>query len=323
MTPKRVRDFRFDSCGLIVLAPLLAAPFATANPLYFSLTNQIVVGVIASLAVYIMLRMNLLSFTVPTFMAVGGYTAAMISTHGVTNLLVLLAGAFVMPVLIAVPLGVLVLRLKGVYFIFFTFILNEVTQVMLFETPDLTGGSNGISGIPPVTFFGIPLGQQNYLVLVTVITGIVAAAATLAVTQRFRAEFAAIDENETLAESLGVAVWKYRTIGFVASAGIAGLGGFAIVNQLSTAHPSEFTSFSAINYVAYAFVGGKGTMLGSVVGATLLILMSNYFSSQGAYASALFGLLLMSVVMAAPGGIVGEIRQFFEKRSQARRGSAK
>jgi len=140
------------------------------------------------------------------------------------------------------------------------------------------------------------------------------------VTQRFRAEFAAIDENETLAESLGVAVWKYRTIGFVASAGVAGLGGFAVVNQLSTAHPSEFTSFSAINYVAYAFVGGKGTMLGSVVGATLLILMSNYFSSQGAYAAALFGLLLISVVMAAPGGIVGEMRRLVERLPRTERG---
>lgn len=323
MTPKRVRDFELDTCGLIVLAPLLAAPFTTTNPLYFSLTNQIVVGIVASLAVYIMLRMNLLSFTVPTFMAVGGYTAAIISTHGATNLLFLLAGAFVMPVLIAIPLGVLVLRLKGVYFIFFTFILNEVAQVVIFETPSLTGGSNGIAGIPPVTFLAIALDQQNYLVLVTVITGIIAAAATLAVTQRFRAEFAAIDENETLAESLGVAVWKYRTVGFVASAGVAGLGGFAVVNQLSTAHPSEFTSFSAINYVAYAFVGGKGTMLGSVVGATLLILMSNYFSSQGAYASALFGLLLMSVVMVAPGGIVGEMRRLMEKRSRAQRGHRK
>jgi branched-chain amino acid transport system permease protein len=279
--------------------------------------------VVASLAVYIMLRMNLLSFTVPTFMAVGGYTAAMISTHGATNLLLLLAGAFVMPVLIAIPLGMLVLRLKGVYFIFFTFILNEVAQVVLFETPGLTGGSNGIAGIPPVTFFGVALGQPNHLVLVTVITGILAAAATLAVTQRFRAEFAAIDENETLAESLGVAVWKYRTIGFVASAGVAGLGGFAVVNQLSTAHPSEFTSFSAINYVAYAFVGGKGTILGPVVGATLLILMSNYFSSQGAYAAALFGLLLMSVVMIAPGGIVGEMRRLLGNWNSARKGGAK
>ena len=132
-----------------------------------------------------------------------------------------------------------------------------MAQVALFETPGLTGGSNGIAGIPPVTFLGLSPGTQNLIVFVTVVTGIIAAAATLAVTQRFRAEFAAIDENETLAESLGVAIWKYRTIGFVASAGIAGFGGFAMVNQLSTAHLSEFTSVSAINYVAYAFVSKR------------------------------------------------------------------
>ena len=81
---------------------------------------------------------------------------------------------------------------------------------------------------------------------------------------------------------------------------------------LSTAHPSSFTSFSAVQYVAYAFVGGKGTLLGSVVGATVAGGMSNIFSSQGMLSSALFGLLLMSVVMAAPEGIVGEIRRRIE-----------
>jgi branched-chain amino acid transport system permease protein len=110
------------------------------------------------------------------------------------------------------------------------------------------------------------------------------------------------------AESLGVAVWRYRSIGFIFSAGVSGLAGFALVHMLATAHPSSFTSFSAINYVAYAFVGGRGTLLGPIVGAVLLVNMSNIFSSQGLYSSALFGLLLMLVVMIAPGGIVGELR---------------
>lgn len=309
MIPKRIRDFRIDSLGVLVLLPLLLIPVLSVSNLVYSLTNQIAIGITAAMAVYIMLRMNLLSFTVPSFMAVGGYTAALLATNGVTNLAVLLIAAFVVPMLLAIPIGVLVLRLRGVYFIFFTFILNEVLQVAIFETPTLTGGSNGIAGVPNATLFGLSFSTPALIVTVTVVAAVIAAIAALAVTQWFRPEFSAIEENETLSASLGVAVWKFRSIGFMASAGVAGLAGFALVHQLSTAHPSSFGSMSAINYVAYAFVGGKGTLLGPVIGAALLIYMSNVFGSQGEYAAALFGILLMGVVMIAPGGIVGLLRR--------------
>jgi branched-chain amino acid transport system permease protein len=313
MEPRRVRDLHIDIWGVASIALFMLVPLLSTSPLSLSLGHQIVIGITAALAVYIMEKMNLLAFTVPAFMAIGGYAAAMLATNGITNLPLLMLAALVVPMLAAIPIGVLVLRLKGVYFIFFTFILNEALQVAVFETPGLTGGSNGIAGVPPATFFGISFSTLPLLTFVTVLTGVVAAILTLLVTHRFRAEFSAIQENETLAESLGVTIWKYRTIGFIASAGISGLAGFALVHMLSTAHPSSFTSMSAVQYVAYAFVGGKGTILGSVVGATLMVWMSNFFSSQGMLSSALFGLLLMGAVMAAPEGIVGEIRKRIEK----------
>ena len=118
-------------------------------------------------------------------------------------------------------------------------------------------------------------------------------------------EFAAIEENETLAESLGLVVWKYRTVGFVVAAGLAGLAGFALVNMLMTAHPSSFSSFSGVNYIAYAIVGGRGSLLGPVLGTGLLVWTSNLFSSQGQYSAGLFGLLIIGVVTVAPGGLIG------------------
>jgi branched-chain amino acid transport system permease protein len=302
----RRTEFKLDAWALLLLMPLLAVPFVTSNPFHLSLTHQIVIGLVAAMGVYIMLRMDLLAFTVPAFMAIGGYAAAMVAKGGLTtNLLVLMAIAFIVPALFAVPLGALVLRLKGTYFIFMTWIINEIMQLLLFETPTLTGGSDGISGVPPASLFGYELWSPRNLLLVTVFVGIVAAGLTLAITHRFRPEFSSIEENEVLAESLGVPLWKYRTVGFIASAGVSGLAGFALVNQLSTAHPSSFASFSAINYIAYVFVGGRRTILGALIGSVLLVSMSNAFSSQAQYSAGLFGLLLMAVVMIAPGGLVG------------------
>ena len=314
MTSNRKRDLRLDWIGVGLLVPLLFVPIVTSEPLINSLTQQVTIGIAATVAVYVMLRMGLLSFTVPAFMAVGGYAAAILAKSGTTELLALLSIAFVVPALIAIPLGALVLRLKGIYFIFITFIVNEILQLVLFETPTLTGGANGISAIPAATFFGADLGTPSRLVLTTVVICLISTLIALAVTQRFRAEFTSIDENQTLAESLGVAVWKYRTIGFVVSAGVSGLAGFALVNMLSTAHPSSFASWSVNNYIAYAFIGGRGTLLGIVVGSALLIVMGNVFSSFAHLSAGLFGVLLLVVMMAAPSGLVGTCIKWMDAR---------
>ena len=71
------------------------------------------------------------------------------------------------PALVAVPLGALVLRLRGTYFVLVTFVLSEIMQLLLFVTPGLTGGSNGIAGIPVVTFFGIELADNEGVLLLT------------------------------------------------------------------------------------------------------------------------------------------------------------
>lgn len=312
-----------DTWGVLLLLPLALVPLLSTNQLYYSVTNQALIGLTAALSVYIMLRMDLLSFAVPAFMAIGGYAVAIAAKRGTTDVMLLLAISFAVPALVALPLGALVLRLKGVYFVLVTFVFNEIMQLALFETPKMTGGSNGIAGVPPVTLLGLELATNRMVVFVTLATAIVAILITLAVTQRFRPEFAAIEENETLAESLGLIVWRYRTIGFIVAAGVAGMAGFALVNMLLTAHPSSFSSFSGVNYIAYAIVGGRGSLLGAVLGSGLLVWMSNLFSSQGQYSAGLFGLLIIAVVTLAPGGLVGtgaRLLHALRERWAARRG---
>src|SRR5947207_3384431 len=105
MTSNRHRDFKLDIWGVVLLLPLIVVPLVTTSPLLNSLTYQSAIGVSAAMAVYVMLRMGLLSFTVPAFMTMGGYAAAMLAKAGTTNLLLLMAIAFAVPALAAVPLG--------------------------------------------------------------------------------------------------------------------------------------------------------------------------------------------------------------------------
>ena len=293
--------------ALGILALCLAVPFVTSDPLVYSVENQALIAVTAAFSVYLMLRMNLLTFAVPAFMALGGYAVARAALGGMTDVVALTVLSFVVPAAVALPLGALVLRLRGVYFVLVTFVLTEILQLVLFETPGLTGGANGLAGIPAATVLGVALGDNRSVLLLATALTLVSAGITVAVTRRFRQHFAAIEENEILAQSLGLVVWRYKALGFVVAAGLAGLAGFSLVTMLLTAHPTSFSSGAAVNYIAYTIVGGRTSILGPIVGSALLVWASNVFGGQGEYSQGLFGVLIIVVVLVAKGGIVGTV----------------
>jgi len=299
--------------ALLLLASGFIVPMFTRSVLVYSILNQIFIDVIGAYSVWIMLRMNLLSFATPAFMAIGGYTVAIAGQYNITDAFLMTAAAFVLPALVAIPLGALVLRLRGTYFVLVTFVLSQIMQLLLFETPGLTGGSDGIAGVPPVTLLGHELGSNRLVLefacglamLATVITGVL--------TRWFRQHFAAIEENEILAESLGLVVWRYKALGFVMAAGIAGLAGYALVNMLLTAHPSSFDSATAVDFIAYTIIGGRLSILGPVLGTGALVYATNLFGTHGQYAQGLYGVLILVVVMVARGGIVGAMAALWRR----------
>jgi|SRR5579872_1991457 len=319
MTGKRSASLRVlgraETATILVFALVFVVPIVSDNLFVFSLLNQILIASMASLSVYVMLRMDLLSFATPAFMAIGGYTVAIASLRGLTDVVFLTLASFVLPALVALPLGALILRLRGTYFVLVTFVLTEILQLILFATPNWTGGSNGIAGIPALTLFGLALSDNRSVLYLTAGLALLAALITAAVMRRFHRHFAAIEENEVLAQSLGLGVWRYKLLGFATAAGLGGIAGFALVNMLLTAHPSSFTAVAAIDYIAYAIIGGRASMLGPVVGSTILVTATNFFGGQGRYSQGLYGLLIIAVVLIAKGGIVGTIARIFHRKT--------
>lgn len=293
-----------EVASLVLCALAGALSWLTSNLFFYSVINQSLIALCGALSVYIMLRMNLLNFAVPAFMAIGGYTTAILALKGTTNLALLIGASFLLPLLVAIPLGALVLRLRGVYFVLITYVFSEIIQLVLFETPSLTGGSNGLAGVPAATFFGVVFGSNAAVLRVAAAVALLATIVAILVCRGVGKEFAAIAGNETLAESLGLVVWRYKALGFCISAGVAGLAGLSLVLMLLTAHPSSFGALSSINYIAYTIVGGASSVLGPAVGSTLLVYASNIFGSQGEYSSGLFGLLIILSVLVARGGLM-------------------
>ncbi len=302
-----------EIAAVLIFAASFAIPMLTKSVLVYSVLNQVLVSVIAAFSVWIMLRMNLMSFATPAFMALGGYTVAILGRHDITNAAVLILASFAVPALVAVPLGALVLRLRGTYFVLVTFVLAQIMQLILFETPTFTGGSNGISGVPPVNLFGMDMMTNRQVVLFACGLALLAALITAVLTRYFRQHFAAIEENEILAESLGLVVWRYKALGFVVSSGIAGLAGFSLVNMLLTAHPSSFDSIISVDFIAYCIIGGRVSILGPIIGTGVMVYATQMFGTHGQYAQGLYGVLIMVVVLLARGGIVGTVTALIRK----------
>lgn len=313
--------------AILVMLAMLALPLWINGAALVSMLTMFMIAMMGALSVYIMLRMDLMFFAVPAFMAIGGYTAAILSAHyDITNVFALTAAAFFLPFLVAAPIGLLILRMKGVYFVLVTFVLAEIMPLILFETPSLTGGSNGISGLPAVTIGENFYIETNGAVLsLATCLALLAILVTVCVTRRLRNQFDAIRENEVLAQSLGMKPWIYKVVGFCVASGIAGLGGFALVEMLMTAHPSSFSAMSSVNYVAYAIVGGYTSILGPMLGAALLVWATNIFSLHGELSPGMFGILLMFAVIFARNGLVGVVASAWAKVSgkSASKGGAK
>lgn len=304
----------YEWVTLALVLATFAVPFLTVNPQIMSQTNLILIAATAALGVYIMLRMDLMSFAVPSFMAIGGYTVAILSIRlGITDVFVLAAAAFIVPALLAIPLGWLILRLKGVYFVLVTFVLTEIVQLLLFEAAPLTGGANGLVGMPAVKIFGFELWDNSHVLLTTAGLAFTGFLITAIFTRRYRYEFAAIEKNDVLAESLGLACWKYKALAFAVAAGVSGLAGFALVNMLMTAHPTSFAPMSSVNYITYTIVGGKASILGTLVGAILLVSATDYFALSGELSPGLYGLLIIVVTLVAKGGVIGMLTKTVQR----------
>lgn len=311
----RLESVKRVGSELIAAAALVAVgfivPAVTDSPFLFSFIPLMIVGIVAALHVYLLLRVDLLSFASVAFMAIGGYTMALLTEAGITNAIILALAAFLVPAIVAVPIAVIALRLVGPYFVLLSFVLAEVVYLIIINWTSVLGGSNGISGIPAVTMGSTEFGVGAELLTFSAVVGVLAVGACGFVTVRWKRQLEAIHGDEELSQSLGARSWTYKAICFVVAAGVAGLAGLLLVNLLGNAHPESFHPFASVDHVAYAVVGGTGSILGPLLAGVGLRWFVNEVATQAELAQLFYGILLIGVVMFARGGIVGLVERIW------------
>ncbi len=244
------------------------------------------------------------SFGHVAFFGTGAYASSLLIVKaGWPWPLAALAGGLAAAV-VALIMGWPCLRLQGPYFAIAMLGLNEVLRVLVSYYEGLTGGGNGLS--LPTLYASVEI----YYAM-----GLVAAAVTavtyLIVTSRFGLRLMTIREDEVAAEAMGIDTLRYKLYAFVLSAVGAGVvGGLSARDQGYIEPISVFPLIMTITMIVMALFGGKGTIWGPVLGATVLFAFQEVVWARFPYLhQLLFGAIIVAVVLLMPRGILGVLQQ--------------
>jgi len=248
------------------------------------------------------------------FMAIGGYTTAIMSADHHTNLIATLPLAFAITFVCGLLVGLPALRLSGVYLALATFALAVSVPQLPLKFSNFTGGSTGIRTVD------IPTNGWLYWVTWSC-AGVGFVLAWLILRGRTGRAFRAVRDSELAAASSGVSLPIYKTLAFGISAAYAGVAGSLFVLATNGfAQPNEFGVLLSLQILIGAAVAGLGSLWGVLAGAAFIGLLPEISASAPLVGSAhgqdvVFGLIVILIMLALPNGVVGVLARLGQRRS--------
>ena len=260
---------------------------------YSTLILTVGTNVLLALSIYLTLAAGLLTVANAAFMGIGAYTAALLSINPEISFGIAILACMLFPVVVALAIGRATLKLSGVYLAMATLAFGEVVRIVILNAEDLTGGALGLNNIPQLTSWHH-----------------VAAACALAVylllrTARSRVGrlIAAISQDETATELMGVDVSAYKLFTFALGAALAGLAGGLNAHLTFFISPNEYGFERAVEILAMGVLGGTGSPWGAVLGGAIITLLPELLRGLGHYRSLVNGLILILIILYSPRGL--------------------
>ncbi len=294
---------------LVVLAALIVLPFLlNAIGLTTGSATDVVLLAVAALALNLLVGYTgLISFGHGVWFGLGAYGAALAQRHLFEGQMLLPAlAALALTAIVAMGLGFLILRRRGVYFSLLTLALTAIGFTVAFRWTSVTGGENGIGNVTRGNLFGADLGGDwAYYTLVAIV-----AFAVVFLLQRFVRSpigtvLVAVRENEERARFLGYPTTSYKVICFTVSAGVTALAGVMFVFQHRFASADPMLPAFSGELLAMVIIGGMRSFLGPALGALFYVLFREFLSQWTPDWLLYFGLLFVAFIFFSPTGLVG------------------
>jgi len=270
------------------------------------------------------------------FYAVGGYTYALLNSYFGLSFWVCLPIAGGMAALFGFLLGFPVLRLRGDYLAIVTLGFGEIIRLLLNNMTTITGGPDGVSGIPKPSVFGIEMARSAsteggttfhemlgmdydgmHMVIFLYLLALLLAGITLFVSNRLvrmpigRA-WEALRDDEIACRSLGLSPTKVKLSAFTLGAMFAGFAGSFFAARQGLVNPESFTFIESALILAIVVLGGMGSQLGVILAAILLTVLPELARGFAEYRMLIFGLVMVLMMIWRPQGLLPATRPHLE-----------
>lgn len=260
---------------------------------------------------------GLFAFGHAVFYALGAYATALTAIHFHLPFPIPLIISVVITGLVGLAVALPSMRVSGIYLVITTLALQVITIDVLINWTSLTGGPTGISNVPPINLFGATLsGAQAFLPLAIVTALICFLIARHIGTSPFGRALRAMRENESAAASVGKNILYMKVSIFGISAALASVAGSLFAYYLSYVGADSFQVSETVLILSMVVVGGTGNLLGSVLGAAILVLLPDLLAFvdlpsgvAGQLRLLIYGCMLVLFLVFRPEGLLREPRR--------------
>jgi branched-chain amino acid transport system permease protein len=308
-----------EEIGLTTFVVIGAFVALQGSLFWTEFASTLVYFAILSIGLNIVLGLNgQLDFGHAVFFAIGAYTAAklMVADPG-TDFLIVVVVAAVAAGIGALLLGFPVFRMHGDFVALMTVALALIAYALI-NNIGWIGAANGILAIPVPHVLGISLNTNPRLLWFGIILFIISAAFVLALTRvRFGRALVALREDELAARCTGIRPLRYKIAAYVFAGILAGVAGAFFAGLFGFVGPASFQVNQSFLIAEAVILGGMGSVLGSVIGAAILVGLENllvvYVPQVSGHQDLLIGVLVLLIIFFRPQGIFG--KPFMKKRA--------
>jgi branched-chain amino acid transport system permease protein len=305
---------------LAAFAFLAGLPFVANSPFYITVFTEAMIFGIAAMSLDLLIGYTgLASFGHAAFFGVGAYAAGLMGVHITAALPATVGAAVTFAALAALVGGWLAIRAAGIYFIFLTLALAQMVFAVIFKWRGLTGGDDGLAGIPRPKLWMLDsivntADNRVFYLLTLVFFAFAYWLLRRIVASSFGSTLIGIRENEVRMATVGYHVQAYKIAAFVIAGAFAGLAGGLFAHQFQLITPDQVHWQTSAMLLVMVVLGGTGSLVGPALGALTIVLLQNIVSTYTQRWPMIMAGMFIVVVMFARGGLWGLGRRLLSRR---------
>lgn len=288
--------------GALLIVIIVVAPLFLQNEFWTRLLiSSLMFGALAMGFDFTTGYINIINFGYAAFWGLGAYTSAILAVKmGISPWMGMFAGAITAGIL-GFAVGILTLRLAGIFASCMAWFVALALMSVTANWIDLTRGNSGLCSPPLIdTTMNLP-----YFYVILVMTLAIYIMFILITKSHIGLAFKAIGQDPQAAQASGINITKYKVFNMTLSCAVAGLVGGFYAHYIGILTPNVMHTSHTVEYIAISYIGGRGTLWGSLLSALIIIPIMEYLKDLMELRLILYGVLLILVMLYYPTGLAG------------------